>query len=56
MKTYEVVVRLQSQTFTVVAEDEEAAIGIAYETATSNSPEDLVKWADYEVEEVSSAP
>ena len=41
---------LQSQTFTVVAEDEEEAIAIAYQTAISNSPADLVKWADYEVE------
>ena len=51
-KTYEVKVMLQSQTFTVVAEDEEGAVAIAYETAISNTPAELVKWADYEIEEV----
>lgn len=51
-KTYEVKVMLQSQTFTVSAEDEEEAVAIAYDAAISNSPADLLKWADYEIEEV----
>lgn len=51
-KIYEVKMMLQSQIFRVFAKDEDEAFDIAYQTLISNSPADLVKWADYEIEEV----
>lgn len=51
-KTYEVVIDLNSLRFTLIAESEEEAMKKAYEVAIDNSTYDLLRHANYLVEEV----
>lgn len=51
MTKYQVIVDLNSITYEIEAEDEEQAIEQAEELAMEESQYDLLKWADYSVDE-----
>jgi hypothetical protein len=52
MATYKVTVNLNSITYDIESENEDKAIEIARDNVTEESHYDILKWADYEVEEV----
>lgn len=52
MTRYEVTVDLNSLTYVIDAEDEEAAVEMAHDLAMEESHYDILKWADYHLEEV----
>ena len=51
IKEYEVVILLNALRYTVEAGSEEEAIDKARELANRESHYDILKWADYEIEE-----
>lgn len=51
MPKYEVIVSPNSMRFIVVADTEDGAIELAKDLAHQENQYDILKWADYEVEE-----
>jgi len=49
---YEVKINLNSITYEIEADDEDTAIEEASELALDETQYDLLKWADYDVEEI----
>lgn len=52
MAKYKVTISLNSISYDIEAENDEKAVTIANELAMSESHYDLLKWADYETEEI----
>ena len=52
MAKYKVTISLNSISYDIEAENEDKAVTIANELAMTESHYDLLKWADYETEEI----
>lgn len=53
MTMYKVTVNLNSISYEVEAEDEDKAINLAEQMALDEPQYDLLKWANYDIEEIS---
>lgn len=52
MPNYDVRINLNSISFNIDADDEDHAVEMAHEIAMEENMYDILKWADYDVEEV----